>query len=683
MKNKKHKQTKNQAKNQAKNKFNADSVKKLAVILAASLVLSLLISNFSALSLIFSGTKKQELDLNKYFGSDRVTITSESPAEFRDIDTDLKSVSLTFYKYSVMYSEVRVSFTDDNFRLDGGYEYNTASKLMSIGTGIENYMELSSFGKARSIKISCDDDVTLTGVTLNAPPKFSFSLIGWLIIFLIMNCIAFGTWKDILGESDRRYILITGCVMCLMVIFVTGVIHNTCDEDLMMNIPDDVTEEDQYTQLFDAFHKGQFNLDIDYDTEKLDALENPYDRSERNENDLHGVFWDRVYYNGNFYSYFGTAPVFTVYYPVYILTGKIPTPLFASMLLCVYCVIFLTLLYELFLRRFCNDVPRELAILGLCALLFGSVIFAVASEAQFYFIAVLSGIAWTAAFLYFLLSAYFCEDFRRRVILLVISGVSVALIAASRPTLLLYCFTAIIPAWDIMKNKKETTKNKFIYAAAIGVPVILGAALIMSYNYSRFGSVMEFGFNYQLTVSRAQANTIKLSMVAPALYHFFFQQPKFNSSFPYIELQSNALKSYTRYNYAGITMGVFSYPMTWGMALLPFTLSRRNKTKTLMISSLAVCAFLMAFIDMCKAGSHYRYTTDIAFVVLLVSVTAIFNIGSWLRERSQKAYKIFFAMTAAAMLATMIIGTLTMFANEGDTMIHDYVQATEYLRGLA
>lgn len=668
-------------KKQKKSKFNAASVKKLAVIFAVSMVLSLLISNFSALRLVFSGADKKELDLQRYFGSERVTITGDSPVEFRDIDTELKSVVLTFDKYSVSYGEVSVSFTDDNFRLNGGYDYNTASELMSIGTGIENYMELSSFGKARSIKISCDSEVTLTGVTLNAPPPFSFSLIGWLIIFLIMNCIAFGTWREILGENDRRYIWITGCVVCLLVVFVTGVIHNTCNEDLLMEIPEDITEEDQYTQLFDAFHKGQYNLDIDYETEKLDALENPYDRSERNENDLHGVFWDRVYYNGNFYSYFGTAPVFTVYYPVFLLTGKIPTPLFASMLLCVYCVIFLTLLYELFLRRFCNDVPRELAILGLCALLFGSVIFAVASEAQFYFIAVLSGIAWTAAFLYFLLSAYFCENFRRRVILLVISGVSAALIAASRPTLLLYCFTAIIPAWDIMKNKKEATKNKLIYSAAVGVPVVIGAALIMSYNYSRFGSVMEFGFNYQLTVSRAQANTIKLSMIVPALYHFFFQQPKFNSSFPYIELQTNALRSYTRYNYAGVTMGVFSYPMTWGMALLPFMLNKKNKIKTLMISSLAVCSFLMAFIDMCKAGSHYRYTTDIAFIVLLVSVTAIFNIGSWLRERSEKAYKIYFAMTAAAMLATIILGTLVMFANEGGTMICDYAQATEYLRG--
>ena len=51
--------------------------------------------------------------------------------------------------------------------------------------------------------------------------------------------------------------------------------------------------------------------------------ENPYDRAAR---DKAGVWymWDRALYNGKYYSYFGIAPILTVYYPCQLLTGKLP-----------------------------------------------------------------------------------------------------------------------------------------------------------------------------------------------------------------------------------------------------------------------------------------------------------------------------------------------------------------------
>lgn len=656
--------------------------KKLAIIVGAALLLELIVANFSALGIIFSSADRKTIDMNDAFGKDAVVVSKEDPAVIKDVGVEMKNIRLTFDSNHVEFTNVTVAFTDDNFRLDGGYEYNKATNLMEIAADSVNTLSLSSFGRVGSIEITADDPVKLVGVDINAAPKFSFSTLRFAFFAAVISCFMFGLWKKPFDEKDGKTLKICAGVMCLIVVFVTAVIHTECGEPLLDDIPATSAKVDQYDQLFEAFLNGRLDLDIDYDTAALDALENPYDRSERNENGLHGAFWDRAYYDGKFYSYFGAAPIFTVYYPVRIVTSKSPTPLLASSLLCIYCVVFISLLYELFVRRFCKGVPLVLAIMGLPALLFGSVVFSIAAEAQFYFIAVLSGVASTAAFLYFLFSAYFNESFKKRLVLLALAGVSAALIAASRPTLLLYCFVGIIPAIDILTGKGETLKRKLSYVCAVGVPIVIGAALIMAYNYARFVDPFEFGFNYQLTVSRAQANTIKLSLLPGALYHYFFQQPAVNSSFPYIRIERSNFDSYTRYNYSGRTMGIFTYPAAWGVFLLPFTLDRVNKLKLRVMTSLTAAAILMSFIDMCKAGSHYRYTTDIAFVVLLVGIAALFDLLSKLRDNKSGAYVAFYAVTAALLAATIVIGGLFVFANEAATMIDKYPEATMLLRSL-
>ena len=656
-----------------------DNTKLLLLIGAAAILLELLISNFTLLPMLFNAGDKKVIDLKSRFGTETVEIGAR-PLVIGGVDAEMKNVRLTLSAEYITFTEVEVAFTDDNFRFEDGYEYNRAKVFVEAGEKTPNVIDLSSYGKVGSIRLSSDERVTLSEIAVNVIPPFTFRLIRCLFIYLIICCVVFGLWEIPLESGNRKYIKVCAACVCLAVVIVTGMMYSMSAQELLVDINDDVTKSDEYIQLFDAFRSGRLDLDIDYDTAELDKLSNPYDRSERNENDIHGAFWDRAYYNGKFYSYFGAAPVFTVYYPVYILTGKAASQLLASSISCIYCVIFISLLYGLFLRRFCRDVPLLLAILGQLSLLFSSAVFAIAAENMFYFIAVLSGIAWTAAFFYFLLTAYYSKSQRKRVILLVLTGISVALIAASRPTMLLYCFVGLIPAVYIFKDKKETVRRKLIYTVSAGVPIVIGAGLLMAYNYARFGSPFEFGFNYQLTVSRAQANTIKLSMLPPALYHYFFQQPKLISSFPYIRIRENSLGSYTRYSYAGKTMGIFTYPISWGIALMPFVLAKRNTFRARLLAAVTAAAVMMSFIDMCKAGSHYRYTADIAFMFMLVSLTMIFNEGGHIKKRSCRRYKLYTAAVATAMTISIIIGALLIFANESGYMLDKCPEVTSLLR---
>ncbi len=669
---------------------------KYIVIIVACFVLEIFISNFGALSMMFGGAEEKKLSIGNalYFSDGKTVVKNDDGSEseedfvtFKNVGTEMKNICLSLTGDYYQFVDVEVSFTDDNFSYNDGFDYNRLSTTMLVGNGEKSYFNVSSFGEVKDLRVNIggsNGTVTVDEITLNAVPEFGFSVIRFLFLSALGIVIYFGYWKITVKKSDYLLLKLVAALMCLAVISVSMSIANTSDSNFLDSYPSEhISDEDQYRQLFEAFKKGQLYLDIDFSSDKFEEMENPYDRSERNVSDLSGLFWDRAYYNGKLYSYFGVAPIFTVYYPVNILTGKVPTTLFVSTLLCIYAVIFISLLYIEFIKRFCKEVPLVLAILGEVALLFGSLIFAIAMELQFYYTAVLSGIGWTAAFLYFILKAYFeTESFRKRLILLVLSGISVVLIVASRPTLILYCFAAIVPAWFILSDKKAEMKKKIAYVCSIGIPVFIGAVLIMVYNYKRFDNPFEFGFNYQLTVSMAKANTVTLAMIPAMLYHYFFQQPLVKTKFPYIEIKSMTWSSYSRYNYTGRTMGIFTYPHTWGIFMLPFTLKKKDKFKTAFLLTFTGLAVLMAFIDMCKAGSHYRYTTDILMPVAIISLVGLFDVLAELKKISKKAYIAGYVFIVLFMIVTIVIGYLMIFANETTKLLRDYPLVAYQLKNL-
>ena len=86
---------------------------------------------------------------------------------------------------------------------------------------------------------------------------------------------------------------------------------------------EEISDSDAYTQLLDAFLKGQLNIDV-YVDPKLEQLEDIYDFSERTANNIRFT-WDRPYHDGKYFVYFGMAPMLMAHAPIYFLTGKIPS----------------------------------------------------------------------------------------------------------------------------------------------------------------------------------------------------------------------------------------------------------------------------------------------------------------------------------------------------------------------
>ncbi|MCQ2405136.1 MAG: hypothetical protein MJ083_03990 [Clostridia bacterium] len=372
-----------------------------------------------------------------------------------------------------------------------------------------------------------------------------------------------------------------------------------------------------YVQAADAVMKGQVYLDIQASDELL-ALKNPYDPGSRE-----GVLylWDHAFYNGHYYMYFGLAPVFTVYLPFYAVTSEMPNNVLACMILAIYCCFTIPLALFEWARRFAPKTSPFLLGFASFVLVAVSGVYLHVSYSKQYQIPILSATAMGFLFCYLVLRALRCKKAWKRYVVLALAGVSYVATVASRPTMALM-FLAPLPIvfFDILKpfELKKAAKD----LCALGIPVLIGAVLIMCYNYARFGNPLDFGQKYQLTVHEVSLYSLSGSMFGYAMIHYFFQMPTFDGT-PTLPCRSLLQMNYGRYVYVDRSIGVFAFPTTLGTLFSAAVISfKKDPGKAIAYVFIPVCAIALAFVDFCLAGVHLRYVFDIVpmmtFLGLLV-----------------------------------------------------------------
>ena len=671
-----------------------NAVKYIAII-AVCVLAELLLSNFGAVSLRLSGAESTSLSLSSASiiasgsasGSADGIELSKGKVTFENVGSEMKNICVEVEDEECRYMTVDVTFTDDNFSKKSGAWQNSHTARIYLGPHEKNYINVSAFGKVGMLRLDFTDyntnPFTITSVKLNEVPPPAFHPLRFLVMLAVVFAAVKGLWRVKFGNSDSILIMLGAAVLCVIVLAFPFALSRTPEYRLLADYPlEDKYTSDQYQQLTSAFREGRLNINVDCDEAQFSALENPYDISERDAVGAKGDFWDRAYYNGQFYSYFGVAPVFTVYYPILLITGKLPVARLASAIVTCYAIIFLSLLYSLILRRFLKDVPLIPALLGQYALIFGSMILPLNAEEIFYSIAVISGIGALAAFLYFLLTAYYEESFRKRLVFLALAGVFTVGIAGSRPSLLIYTAAALVPAFFIFRSREEKTGRKLAYTAAIGVPVVVGAAGLMAYNAARFGSPFEFGFSYQLTVSSAAANTLTLAYIPAAVYHYFLEQPEYSTTFPYLDINWHNLGAYPRYTFVHCSVGAFAFPAAWGVLLYPAKSRKDDSFRRAFELTLLSAAILLSFIDMCKAGALYRYTADIMIPILLIGLIAVFDVLAMMKDAPKRAYVTAYILAVLALAATIVAGFLLIFSNEYEYYLTTFASITQMLRKL-
>lgn len=486
-----------------------------------------------------------------------------------------------------------------------------------------------------------------------------------------------------IGSKTQKAVF--AAAMLVLVVFSFIVCAVSIEEEWMYEYPLEGKIDDYgcYPQMFDAFQKGQLHIDSETDISVLETLENPYDTAARREATgvRFGPTWDRAYYNGKLYSYFGIAPVIFLYYPVYFLTGKVLSDaLAAAIMTAVGACVMMMLLKEL-CARMKNKPPFLLFLLGGITLPCGALLWSTETCANFYHLAVLSGIcAICTFFLHVLKAEKACDGFRRKMHY-AFAGVCIAATVASRPNLVLYIVIAFPLLFSVIAKRKYGTKSLVLDIAAFCLPMFILGGLIMLYNNARFGSPFDFGANYQLTLADTSTYSLSSALALPAFYHFFLQAPKIDSVFPYLHPAVSRLSDYSvdRVVYTSNSVGSVFFPCTWGTAVIPM-LWRKNKRAFITAALAFISVAFIAFFDLCYGGVHLRYAADIMFILSLLGVCMLLFAVSESGEGS-RFRTVLYTCTALLFLLTVIAELPLIFDNERDMILKYHTEFYNFIKG--
>lgn len=436
-----------------------------------------------------------------------------------------------------------------------------------------------------------------------------------------------------------------------------------------------VTGYNAYEQLFDALMKKQLYIDYKPSAELM-AMENPYDADLRTELGV-SYLWDRAFFDGRFYSYFGIAPIILIYFPFYFITHSIPSAHTVCFIMSAVSVPVITALTVKAQTAFMKKVNLPLLLMSILAVQAGSLVFMVQSSADMYYTAVQSGILFLALFLLFSVCAYSAQGVSKKCVYFALSGVSLAFLAMSRPNLLVYFLLAVPIYLNTLFDKSFTPGKKLAQVMSFAVPAALGAAFVMWYNFARFGSVTDFGANYQMTVHDVSEYSFAFSLFIPSLYYYFIELPGFTADFPYLEIDFvNVARSfgYNGYIYLTSTVGAMSFPAVLGCATAPSVLwGEKNRVKQGFVWLAILTSVFLAFFDTCFAGVNIRYLADIMLVVILLSSLLLCDFTqNVLSGRAAKATG--FIISSALLILSFAVGLLLIFNNERDYILKLFLE---------
>lgn len=567
-----------------------------------------------------------------------VTLNSDGSVKLNVNKKGLNAVHIEFSGESDNIFTCSLNMTDENFSLTG---IQVGSKKTSSKYGYCDFT-FSPYGQLNTLKLNFTEvssPVNIKSVTLLSALPFDFSNLRFfliaavgIIIYLIYH---FKLYKLVF---DRRKKLHKAIIAVVLLLCVFSTVMFIIPNEEAISYPNiNISTSDHYVQMFDAIYKGQAHLDIEPDP-ALASIENPYDSSLRKANDI-SVQWDRAYYNGHYYSYFGVVPVLVFYFPHYILTGTLPTMNTTALFFSILAIIFMFGVVLTVVKKFVKKPNFMLLVIGLLTAAFTSGILYCLDFSNIYFTAVVSALAFLLLCLWTGMAAYKQKSAKRQILLLFLSGVSFILCVGCRPTLALSALI-LAPAFiSILKTREYSAKRKICCACSFLAPVLAGAAALLWYNYIRFDSIFEFGTAYQMTVNDIHANKISLLALPTAIIQYFFEPLAFNPQFPHIELKSLGFANYGRYVYCDKPLSLIAFPsIILALIVLPLVLknhrkcSRKlkndNRVKFSTYLLTVVLSVLIIWLDFCMAGAACRYIIDILPMLTILSILVFLEANS-------------------------------------------------------
>ena len=638
----------------------------LVVLAVIALMIEVLVFNSSAL--FFDKDKYQEIELTlpkvniKGEQKDGFLINQKNKAlEINLPNIDVGSIYFTTKYGSPLITDFEVAIKDQGLSYQWARVATGQVLTLSDNEHSSALLKISASGKAKALQLAFtlkgNTAFVITKVVINKAIPFNFSLIrvGLMLgLLMVISVLACGCARNrsiavdgTLYKRINRAILVVGVLASALTFHVMapwsasasgfkpialGILpYSTADGSVLVDLPKNDEEFitlDAFAQQLDAWLKGQLALDFKPDA-RLQYLDNVYDPSERNFKEV-PYLWDRAYYEGHYYSYFGIAPIITTYLPVYLITGKLPCSslvLFINLLLVVVAFNYLlSRLTSLFMAKV-NPLLFLLSKLG--ALLMTQAFF-VTYGFTFYNIAYLSAIgffclaiAWSLSYLHFIpkdgsLSCAWLKKLtnNKALLQLFLAGVALVGLVSSRPLDLLFLLCFMVPFFIHLLLSKSLVADKVKSFVVVAVPVVIGAVALMSYNYLRFDSVFEFGQFMQLTVFDTNFHMANLSIERAwtILTHFLWSSFNYASQFPYVLSNSDVELNMGNFSFVPDRSGILAYVFTWSIFLVGMSISRTGLFKPLNAQG-----FIVRFSDL-SVKEQINYLWSVITMVIIVLI---------------------------------------------------------------
>ena len=430
------------------------------------------------------------------------------------------------------------------------------------------------------------------------------------------------------------------------------------------NFSKEVDKYDFYSLDFvKAISNGNFYLNK-IPSKKLMNLDNPYDTSARGEFNIvreKEYVWDSALYNGKFYVYFGILPVLILFLPYHLFTGNFLISAVGVLIFSILSAIAIKKLVEIVFDMFFREVKFKYLVLSLIITLFGSQILILNGIPRFYEVPIAAGLFFSVSGVCLVLSSI-CND-KYRYMKIFFGSTCLALSVACRPTDLLVSLI-VLPLFlnlfiSNIKNKSNIIKN----ILSIAIPYTIVGCLLMYYNYIRFGSILEFGAKYQLTINDMLHLSNRGATIFVGIVCNLFSLPIIYPNFPFISNHNNLITFNGFYYIENMIGGLFILvPICFIIFKLPTILkkSEKKELKSFIIIFLIV-GFMICLLSIIMAGSMQRYIVDYAWIIIIVSICIFMESQNLYKTEEAKNIlkKIFSIITIWIVLINLCAGIVS------------------------
>lgn len=589
---------------------------RIFIFIIISIIIELFIFNYGAIRSFINGSERYveyQLESNYENNKNNYILT------INNLNEILTSININYkndYKEIIKYETYFISEDDTNYK-------KIKDKYM-LANKNNTYIQLDTHTNAKEVKIffQSEKQLEIDSVIINHA-NLNFSIIRLLIVFVIINLIYYIKTKKIYkieyNKNSKEQFLMIFSILLFTIVFITIYYIKEIDVSQYNMLQEDILAQEQIMQT-EALLNGSTSLLVKPPQELID-LQDPYNPGLREENNVEYMY-DTAYYDGNYYSYFGIAPIITLIMPIKIIFNMY-LPLKIYTLLFILIAIFLIfLVYKKIIEKYIKKISLFNFILGFITIVFGSSLLLLL-RGEKYDIVCASGITFFLLAMFLLLDLN--EESKYRKLKLFFAGLSTGLIVLSKPSYILYYLILLYLIIMYLKNIKLDRKTKICDMLIYFIPLSLLAIFQMAYNYLRFDNIFEFGAKYQLTsYNMIYAMTPTLGKIIEGIGKYIFTLPIINIfDFPFVVPNFNSTNTaLNELCYQNKIVGLAAIPIVW-VILLIGELKNNIKTKEdkelknlINISLITVLLFII--LNTVSAGICDAYSIEFKIIAVLV-----------------------------------------------------------------